>query len=112
MIVIARILLGSIFSGRLTALAYSLAGGLFCLAGMLVLKHFISEKYIWVCSVLGAILHNLGQVSMAVLITGSPAPAAYFPLLTVTGCAAGLFTGLCARMMTYRKDLIKVNKFI
>lgn len=74
----------------------------------LALRHLICENYIWVSSILGAVLHNMGQITAAVLITGSIA-AAYLPVLLVTGCAAGLFTGLCAQMMIHRAIVMKIG---
>ena len=56
LIVFVRIFLGSIFSGNMLVLLYSMAGGLLCLVGMLLLKRLIPEKYIWICSVLGKFL--------------------------------------------------------
>lgn len=68
LVVVSRILLGSFLGGNMMAFLYSIAGGLLCLAGMLFLKHVITEKYIWLCSVLGAVLHNIGQITIACLI--------------------------------------------
>lgn len=70
LLVVARILLGSFFGGGMMTLMYSMAGGLFCLVGMLLLKRFLSEKYIWICSVLGAIFHNIGQMTVACMVAG------------------------------------------
>ena len=65
LIVFVRILWGSFFSGNMMALMYSMAGGILCLVGMVWLKRIISERYIWLCSVLGAVLHNIGQITVA-----------------------------------------------
>lgn len=102
MIAITRIILGAVFSGRMMALAYSLAGGIACLTGMLILKHFIGEKHIWVSSMLGAVLHNIGQIIVAIFVVGSLAPIFYLPVLLIAGCVAGLFTGLCVGTMLQR----------
>jgi len=101
-LVLTRIVLGAIFGGNLMALMYSLAGGLLCLTGMLLLRKAISEKYIWICSILGAVLHNIGQISVAIVITGTPAIIAYLPFLLVSGCIAGAFTGMCAQFVIKR----------
>ena len=45
-ILIARILLGSMFSGRIISVIYSLAGGLLCFLVTLLLKKIVSEKQI------------------------------------------------------------------
>ncbi len=101
LVVLARILLGSFFGGNMLALLYSLAGGMLCLAGMLLLRRVLSEKYIWICSVLGAVFHNLGQTIVACLIAGW-GMLLYFPFLLVSGCLAGAFTGGCAQLVTKR----------
>lgn len=105
MILLARVLLGSLFSGGMT-LFYSLAGGLCCYLVMLVMRKLVTEKQIWVCSVLGAMAHNVGQIAMAVFITRTPGIAAYLPVLLASGILTGLFTGLCAQFLTGRlRDL-------
>jgi len=101
-ILLTRIMLSAIFSGNMMSLSYSLAGGFLCLVGMLLLRRVIEEKYIWVCSVLGAVLHNIGQIMVAVIITKTVSIAIYFPFLLVSGCIAGLLTGLCAQEITSR----------
>ena len=88
----------------MTTLLYSLSGALFCLAGMLLLKRVIPEKQIWLCSVFGAVLHNTGQILTACLVAG-PGMLAYFPILLVSGCIAGAFTGGCAQLVLRRKGL-------
>ena len=106
LIVIVRILLGSLFSGNMMALMYSMAGGMLCLLGMLLLKRILPEEYIWICSVLGAILHNVGQIAVACLI-GGWGMLMYLPFLLVSGCLAGAFTGICAQLVTRRKRKIR-----
>ena len=101
-ILLVRILLGSIFSGQLMALFYSLAGGLLCYLVMLILRRIVSPKQIWLCSVFGAMAHNLGQITVAILITGTPALICYLPVLMVSGIVAGIFTGLCAQFVVSR----------
>ncbi len=106
-LVLVRILLGAVFSGNFMALAYSLCGSLFCLAGMLILRRFIDEKHLWISSVFGALLHNTGQIIMAVILLQTVQIIAYFPFLIVSGCLAGAFTGLCAQLLTSRLKKIK-----
>lgn len=108
MIVLARILLGSIFGGNISAIFYSLGGALLCLAGMLLLCRVIDEKYIWICSVLGAVLHNIGQIAVAVLMMKTTAVISYLPFLLVSGCIAGAFTGACAQILIGRVGLDRV----
>ena len=102
MIVTVRLLLGAMFSGNPSALLYSAAGAITCLCGMLLLRRILPEKQIWLCSVIGAMLHNIGQITAAVIIMQSFSVAAYLPILLVTGSLAGAFTGLCAQLLLKR----------
>lgn len=101
-LVVVRVLLGSIFAGNMSAIMFSAVGAVLCLLGMLCLKKVLSERYIPLCSVLGAILHNLGQSVVAVWVMKDVKILVYLPILTVTGCVAGLFTGVCARAVERR----------
>lgn len=105
LIVFARILLGSIFGGNISAIFYSLGGAIFCLAGMLLFRRVIDEKYIWICSILGAVMHNAGQIAIAVLMMRTVVVASYLPFLMVSGCIAGAFTGICAQILIVRAGL-------
>lgn len=107
MIVLARILLGSIFGGNISAIFYSLGGALLCLVGMLLLRRVIDEKHIWICSILGAVLHNIGQIGVAVLMMKTTAVFFYLPFLLVSGCIAGAFTGACAQILIKK---VKLNR--
>ena len=102
MILSVRILLGSVFGGNISAIMYSLSGALLCFCGMLILKRLIDEKYIWICSIIGAVLHNTGQIITAILIMKTTAVLSYFPFLIVSGCITGAFTGICAQVLISR----------
>lgn len=106
MILLARIFLAAIFAGQAAALLYSLAGGLCCLAGMLLLKHVLPLRRLWLTSIIGAVLHNAGQIAAAVLILGTSSVAAYFSILALTGAIAGAFTGLIAQHLLLRWPML------
>lgn len=94
-VLMARILLGSIFAGQMMSFFYSLAGGMVCLLVMAVLHHFLGKKLLWFTSIIGALAHNTGQILVAALILG-PYVLFYYPYLIVGGIITGLFTGLAA----------------
>ena len=77
---------------------------------MLLLKRIIDEKHLWMASVLGAVLHNTGQMAAALIVTRTPQLIAYYPFLLVSGCLAGAFTGLCAQLVILRFNKEKRNK--
>ena len=102
MIVVSRVVLGSFFSGNISAMMYSMSGALMCLAGMLLIKRIVPINFIWLSSILGALLHNTGQMITALLVTKTIAVASLYPFLIVSGCIAGAFTGLCAQFLIKR----------
>ena len=95
-VLMARILLGSIFAGQMMSFFYSLAGGLACLLVMAILHHFLGKKLLWFTSIIGALAHNTGQIIVAALVLGSGYVFFYYPYLIVSGIITGLFTGLAA----------------
>jgi heptaprenyl diphosphate synthase len=105
-ILLARVLLGSMFSGAMMTLFYSLSGGLLCWLLMLSLRRVLTKQQIWVCGVLGAVAHNVGQTLAAIAVFQTLAVAAYFPLLVLSGIIAGLFTGLCAQFVVHHAHLM------
>lgn len=77
----------------------SLSEGTLCLLGLLLLRKVIDEKHIWICSVLGAVLHNMGQISVAAAIMKTTVVISYLPFLLVSECAVGTFTGMFAHFL-------------
>lgn len=108
-VVVTRVVLGSIFGGNIAAIMYSMAGALMCLAGMLLIKRIVPMNFIWLGSILGAILHNTGQMIVAVLVMRSFAVLSVYPFLLAAGCIAGAFTGLCAQFLINRGSLEKTD---
>ena len=104
LILLCRVFLGSVFSGQMMNLFYSLGGGLLCWLAMLVLRRVVSRRQIWVCSVIGAMCHNIGQILVAIWMTRTPSLIVYLPVLLVSGILTGLFTGLVAQFVLQRLE--------
>lgn len=96
MVTISRILLGTFFTGSFMSLIYSFLGGALSLLTMILVNQFLSEKYIYLTSILGAISHNIGQITAAIILTSTPYVITYLPILMISGIVTGTFTGLCA----------------
>ena len=110
-IVFTRIFLGAIFGGNVSALMYSFAGSTLCLLGMLPLRKVLPKKFIWLNSMIGAVLHNAGQFCVALMIMGK-AIVAYLPFLMVSGFITGFFTGMCAQILVFKLNRNKIEKEI
>ena len=92
LILTARCLLTAAFSGNMTGLAFSMAGGLISLGVMAAARHS-RHLSVFGVSVLGAAGHNFGQILTARLLMNSPYIWGYLPYLLLIGTACGLATG-------------------
>jgi heptaprenyl diphosphate synthase len=109
-ILFCRIFLGAVFAGNFSSILYSAAGGTLAILVTILLRKVLTKKQLWVAGSIGAVAHSVGQVSMAVIVTGTPGIAVYLPILAGISIVTGLFTGLCAQFLVNRgKDLWKIT---
>lgn len=101
-ILLCRVTLGAIFAGQMMSFFYSLCGGLLCYLTMLLVRPIMSEGQIPICSILGAVAHNVGQIIAAIIVTKTLSIVSYLPFLLISGIVSGAFTGLCAYFVTRR----------
>lgn len=92
LILLARCLLGALVGGNLTALAFSLTGGLLALGTMALLRRIPALSLLGV-SVGGAAAHNTGQILAAMAVLGNRAPLLYLPPLLLCSIVTGGVTG-------------------
>lgn len=109
MVLVARIILGGLLTGQLVSIIYSLAGGLLSFTVCACIYRFFPRNQVFVISIISAVLHNVGQIAAAALMT-SAAIFAYLPILTVSGIITGLFTGLCAQYVLMRRERADILK--
>lgn len=103
-ILAGRIFLGAVFAGNFSTIFYSAAGGALAILTTIGLKRILTLNQLWVAGALAAVAHAVGQMAVAVVMTGTPGLMVYLPVLMVTGIIAGLFTGLCAQFLVNRRD--------
>ncbi|MBP3319077.1 MAG: Gx transporter family protein [Ruminiclostridium sp.] len=108
-ILLIRVFLGNIIAGNVMAMAYSLAGGLLCWVIMSLLKPIMSRSQIWLMSILGALGHNAGQLTMAILISGTTTMIWYAPVLIVAAVVTGAFTGYLTQILLSHMDKLKTK---
>lgn len=99
LVLLVRILLSSFFFGQAVSLLYSLAGGLLCFVAMVLTHRLLQGHFLFLTSMVGALFHNIGQLTIAYLITAVPGVLVYLPFLLLSGLITGLFTGLCAHFI-------------
>lgn len=102
-----RLTIVTILFGSIMMFWYSLAGALLSMTIMGVLKKLDFMSTVGV-SVAGAIMHNLGQIIVAILLLHTTEIAYYMIVLSITGTIAGIFIGLCGALMHKRLEKIKM----
>ena len=102
MVLLVRIFLGSVFSGQMLTLLFSLCGGLLCYTVCAVLYRRIPLQRLWLLSMIGAVCHNIGQLAAAAFVLDTMDVFWYLPLLLLSGLLTGCFTGLVAGAVLMR----------
>ena len=107
LVLAARIFLGAVFAGNFSTIFYSAAGGALAIAVTIGMRKILTKKQLWVAGALGAVAHSIGQMAMAVLLTGTPGLIVYLPVMMAVSIVTGTFTGLCAQFLVNRGNLWK-----
>ncbi len=110
-----RVILASIFGGQIVSLFYSLFGGILCFIAMCITNALLKGKPVWFISVVGAVFHNIGQITAAVILM-SWTVIYYFPFLLISGCVTGFLTGLLTGFINRRLErsgmLLRLRKML
>lgn len=99
-----RLIFVSLLFGNMMSLWYSLAGAVLSLGVMALLKKFDLFSLIGI-SVVGGVLHNLGQILVAIALTGVKEIAYYMIFLAVSGTLGGILIGLLSAFIIKRIKL-------
>ena len=105
---IIKIILGSVFSGNISALLYSFPSGTVSLLVEILLFTKIKTSVLS-ASALGAVINNAVQLSVYVLITNTIELYVYLPYLLLIGLLAGAFNGFLCVLIS--KALLKTKNF-
>lgn len=98
-----RVLLVSMLFGNVQSMLFSIAGAVFSLTGMILLKKTNWFSCVTV-SIVGGILHNIGQIIAAVIWTQTAQIAFYLPVLLISGIIAGTIIGIVSGMLVKRSE--------
>lgn len=101
LISVVRIVLSSLLFGNVMSLWYSLAGGLLSFLCMWLLTKREGYSIIGI-SMVGGVMHNVGQVITAAIIVRTIQLTWYLPVLLVAGLVTGLIIGSLARLLMPR----------
>lgn len=97
LMILKVVLSGFTYSG-VSAMLYSLSGGVVSL-GMMLLVRALGRDSISIVgvSIVGAVFHNVGQLLMVALIASWRSAVVLAPVLLVSGAVMGVVTGLVGR---------------
>lgn len=104
---ILRVILVGILFGTPLSMIYSLVGATLSLIGMILLKKTNLFAPVTV-SVVGGILHNVGQIATACFVMDTAQIAYYLPVLLISGTAAGVIIGIVAALILKRLEKMKL----
>ncbi len=104
---VVRIVLSGFIFGNLFAVVYSLAGGILSLAVMALLKKSGAFSVVGV-SLAGGVCHNLGQLTVAMIVVETYQVGYYFPMLLIAGMATGTVIGIAAGEVLRRIQNIRI----
>ena len=98
------ILAGFIFS-NLYSIIYSIAGAILSLFSMIILKKskVFSIKGV---SITGGIMHNIGQIIVAIIMFETKSLMYYLPILIIAGMVCGMIVGIIASIIVPRLKVI------
>lgn len=105
-VTVIRVILTGFTFGNLYSMLYSMAGALLSLFFMIVAKKWSKLTIVGV-SVLGGVMHNIGQLIMAALVLKTVPFLYYTPVLIISGIVTGILTGFLGKGI--RERLIKVQ---
>ena len=98
-----RVLLSSLLFGSVLSLLYSFSGALLSLVGMVLMKK-VKIFSTTVVSVIGGVLHNLGQILVACLVLETDVLLYYLPVLILSGTITGAVIGIIASLVIKRLE--------
>ena len=104
---LVRVFVVGLLFGSVMSMLYSLSGAFLSLLGMILLKKCNRFSSITV-SVIGGILHNVGQIIMACFVTVTSELMYYLPVLIISGTVAGILIGIVAGMLLKRMEKFKL----
>ena len=101
-----RVVLVSMIFGSVVSMAYGLVGATLSLIGMTLLKKTKLFSTIAV-SVVGGVLHNIGQIATACVVMGTAQIVYYLPVLLISGTIAGVVIGFVSGLLVKKLDKLK-----
>ena len=105
-LMILKVLLSGLLFGGFNTIMYAMAGGALSMLFMSILSR-VKSLHPVVVSMTGGVMHNVGQVAVAMLLLHTPQLLYYMAILIFVGMACGALTGVCATSVMKHLKSIK-----
>ena len=92
LVAFVKVLAAGFLFGNPVMMLYSAGGTVLAFVAMAALSRIRSLSVVLV-AIVGAVLHNIGQIAVASVILGTPAVWVSAPLLVIAACATGALSG-------------------
>ena len=102
-----RVFIVALLFGNAMTLAYSLSGAILSLLAMVLFRRIDKFSQVGV-SIIGGVMHNLGQVLVAIVLLHSTLIGYYMLILTFTGTLAGVVVGIAGSLLIRRLEKVKM----
>lgn len=104
-LMVLKVVLSGLMFGGVSTMMYAFAGGLLSMIFMSLLSK-VKGMHPVVVSMVGGVMHNVGQVGLAMIMLNTPKLMYYMAILMIVGLICGALTGVCAdSVMKYLKKL-------
>lgn len=104
---VLRVFISSLFFGSILTLFFSISGAISSLLIMAFLKRLNKFSKIAV-SILGAVMHNLAQIFVAVIIMNTAEIFYLMPLLCLSGVISGVLIGAISAIFSKMLKRVKI----
>ncbi len=101
-LMLVKVLLGGVLFGNPLSMQYSLAGGVLSMLAMILMIFRVRGVSPVGAGVAGAVMHNVGQVLLAMLVLQTGQLVYYLAVLVFVGIVAGALTGAVAALLMRR----------
>ncbi len=93
-VLIIKCVLGSVFSGNISAMIYSLPAGIVAFSAEIIVIAFFKKTSVTAASALGAVINSVCQNAVFCLVANDFGFFVYLPYLAAIGAASGILVGL------------------
>lgn len=103
-----KVLLGSLFTGNISAMIYSLPAGVLALTAEILVLTFIKRVSIICASILGSVVNITTQNVTFCIVTATTEYLSFLPYFVMIGIGSGILVGFTVYILVKRIPLRKI----